>query len=139
MILSVKILIILERFPGTTAFWTRGTLLRVQDQKLLMQWSSWKLSIVLYWVVLLSRCTATTGGYEFCCQYNNSLPVFHLHVCFPLQNNVLELWSLFDFLMPGFLGTERQVDWYLHNLECNTIIYFHHLLPCCNLKYISAI
>ena len=24
------------------------------------------------------------------------------------QNNVLELWSLFDFLMPGFLGTERQ-------------------------------
>ncbi|KAB0406436.1 hypothetical protein E2I00_011546, partial [Balaenoptera physalus] len=23
-------------------------------------------------------------------------------------NNVLELWSLFDFLMPGFLGTERQ-------------------------------
>ncbi len=27
----------------------------------------------------------------------------------PIQNNVLELWSLFDFLMPGFLGTERQV------------------------------
>lgn len=26
----------------------------------------------------------------------------------PLQNNVLELWSLFDFLMPGFLGSERQ-------------------------------
>jgi TATA-binding protein-associated factor len=24
----------------------------------------------------------------------------------PIQNNVLELWSLFDFLMPGFLGTE---------------------------------
>ncbi|KAG0475517.1 hypothetical protein HPP92_015203 [Vanilla planifolia] len=27
----------------------------------------------------------------------------------PIQNNVLELWSLFDFLMPGFLGTEKQV------------------------------
>ena len=26
-----------------------------------------------------------------------------------LQNNILDLWSLFDFLMPGFLGTERQV------------------------------
>lgn len=26
----------------------------------------------------------------------------------PIQNNALELWSLFDFLMPGFLGTERQ-------------------------------
>ncbi|XP_010547370.1 PREDICTED: TATA-binding protein-associated factor BTAF1 isoform X2 [Tarenaya hassleriana] len=26
----------------------------------------------------------------------------------PIQNNVMELWSLFDFLMPGFLGTERQ-------------------------------
>jgi TATA-binding protein-associated factor len=25
-----------------------------------------------------------------------------------INNNVLELWSLFDFLMPGFLGTERQ-------------------------------
>ncbi|CAA2987922.1 TATA-binding -associated factor BTAF1 isoform X1 [Olea europaea subsp. europaea] len=27
----------------------------------------------------------------------------------PIQNNVLDLWSLFDFLMPGFFGTERQV------------------------------
>ncbi|XP_073057089.1 TATA-binding protein-associated factor BTAF1-like [Primulina eburnea] len=26
----------------------------------------------------------------------------------PIQNNVLDLWSLFDFLMPGFLGTDRQ-------------------------------
>jgi len=25
----------------------------------------------------------------------------------PIQNNVLELWSLFDFLMPGFLGGEQ--------------------------------
>jgi TATA-binding protein-associated factor len=25
----------------------------------------------------------------------------------PLQNRVQELWSIFDFLMPGFLGTER--------------------------------
>jgi TATA-binding protein-associated factor len=24
----------------------------------------------------------------------------------PVQNNVIDLWSLFDFLMPGFLGTE---------------------------------
>ncbi|KAL8125145.1 hypothetical protein AgCh_012718 [Apium graveolens] len=24
------------------------------------------------------------------------------------HNNVLDLWSLFDFLMPGFLGTDRQ-------------------------------
>jgi len=26
----------------------------------------------------------------------------------PIQNNVLELWSLFDFLIPGFLGTEHE-------------------------------
>lgn len=26
----------------------------------------------------------------------------------PIQNSVGELWSLFDFLMPGFLGTERE-------------------------------
>eukprot|EP00172_Hildenbrandia_rubra_P003047 Plantae.Rhodophyta-Hildenbrandia_rubra.ctg4444.p1 GENE.Plantae.Rhodophyta-Hildenbrandia_rubra.ctg4444~~Plantae.Rhodophyta-Hildenbrandia_rubra.ctg4444.p1 ORF type:complete len:641 (-),score=85.42 Plantae.Rhodophyta-Hildenbrandia_rubra.ctg4444:1793-3553(-) len=25
----------------------------------------------------------------------------------PIQNSVLELWSMFDFLMPGFLGTEH--------------------------------
>ncbi|KAI0668494.1 SNF2 chromatin remodeling protein [Trametes maxima] len=28
----------------------------------------------------------------------------------PIQNNVLELWSLFDFLMPGFLGTESSFN-----------------------------
>ncbi|PVV03975.1 hypothetical protein BB560_001531 [Smittium megazygosporum] len=28
----------------------------------------------------------------------------------PVQNNVLELWSLFDFLMPGFLGVEKQFN-----------------------------
>jgi len=28
----------------------------------------------------------------------------------PIQNNVLELWSIFDFLMPGFLGTEKQFN-----------------------------
>eukprot|EP00898_Chlorokybus_atmophyticus_P005845 jgi/Chlat1/6261/Chrsp44S05775 len=28
----------------------------------------------------------------------------------PVQNHVLELWSLFDFLMPGFLGTEQQFN-----------------------------
>lgn len=26
------------------------------------------------------------------------------------KNNVLELWSLFDFLMPGYLGTEKQFN-----------------------------
>ena len=25
----------------------------------------------------------------------------------PIQNNVLELWALFDFLMPGYFGSER--------------------------------
>jgi TATA-binding protein-associated factor len=28
----------------------------------------------------------------------------------PIQNSVIELWSLFDFLMPGFLGTEKQFN-----------------------------
>jgi TATA-binding protein-associated factor len=28
----------------------------------------------------------------------------------PIQNNVLELWSLFDFLMPGFLGNEASFN-----------------------------
>ncbi|KAF6253887.1 SNF2 family N-terminal domain-containing protein [Scenedesmus sp. NREL 46B-D3] len=28
----------------------------------------------------------------------------------PIQNSALELWSLFDFLMPGFLGAERDFN-----------------------------
>jgi len=28
----------------------------------------------------------------------------------PIQNNVLELWSIFDYLMPGYLGTEAQFN-----------------------------
>ncbi|CAJ1978258.1 unnamed protein product [Sphenostylis stenocarpa] len=33
-----------------------------------------------------------------------------IQVCdeFLIENNIMDLWSLFDFLMPGFLGTERQ-------------------------------
>ena len=30
----------------------------------------------------------------------------------PIQNSVLELWSLFDFLMPGFLGSEHHFNKY---------------------------
>jgi len=29
----------------------------------------------------------------------------------PIQNGVLELWALFDFLMPGYLGTEKQFSY----------------------------
>ena len=32
----------------------------------------------------------------------------HDMLMFYFQSNVLELWSLFDFLMPGFLGSEKQ-------------------------------
>jgi len=28
----------------------------------------------------------------------------------PIQNNVLELWGLFEWLMPGYLGTEKQFN-----------------------------
>ncbi|CBY07750.1 unnamed protein product [Oikopleura dioica] len=28
----------------------------------------------------------------------------------PIQNSVIELWSLFDFLMPGFLGTDKEFN-----------------------------
>ncbi|KAI0981644.1 hypothetical protein GJ496_003822 [Pomphorhynchus laevis] len=28
----------------------------------------------------------------------------------PIQNNLTELWNLFNFLMPGYLGTERQFN-----------------------------
>ena len=36
--------------------------------------------------------------------------VLYVHdmLMFYFQSNILELWSLFDFLMPGFLGSEKQ-------------------------------
>jgi TATA-binding protein-associated factor len=38
----------------------------------------------------------------------------------PLQNQAVELWSLFDFLMPGYLGTHAQF-----NAECAEIAASH--------------
>ena len=32
----------------------------------------------------------------------------------PLENNISELWSIFDFIMPGFLGTHKEFQ---HNFE----------------------
>jgi len=48
--------------------------------------------------------------------YDLLLPCLHITLELELQNNVLELWSLFDFLMPGFLGTEKQVSCVLHTI-----------------------
>ena len=30
----------------------------------------------------------------------------------PIQNNVLELWTLFEFLLPGYLGDRKQFNKY---------------------------
>lgn len=39
----------------------------------------------------------------------------------PIENSLEELWSLFDFLMPGLLGTyERFVEKYIRRTETNT-------------------
>ncbi len=32
----------------------------------------------------------------------------------PLENNVSEIWSMFDFLMPGFLGTHKEFSEHFH-------------------------
>ena len=38
----------------------------------------------------------------------------------PIQNNVMELWSLFNLLMPGFLGSESDFDIKYHKkIHCN--------------------
>ena len=39
----------------------------------------------------------------------------------PIQNNVMELWSLFDFLMPGFLGNENDFEIKYHKKIHNNI------------------
>lgn len=48
----------------------------------------------------------------------------------PIQNNVLELWSLFDFLIPGFLGNEKQFQVYFDNKIFDYIIHWQLLLLC---------
>ena len=46
----------------------------------------------------------------FCYTNNYSLYIVHRLILSgtPIQNNALELWKLFDFLMPGYLGSEKQ-------------------------------
>lgn len=39
----------------------------------------------------------------------------------------MDLWSLFDFLMPGFLGTERQVCYSFPSLLIQKFMYFASL------------
>ena len=39
----------------------------------------------------------------------------------PIQNNVMELWALFDFLMPGFLGNENDFEIKYHKKIHNNI------------------
>lgn len=50
----------------------------------------------------------------------------------PIQNNVTELWSLFDFLMPGFLGSERQ----FHNRYAKPILQSRE--PKCSARDLEA-
>ena len=39
----------------------------------------------------------------------------------PIQNNVMELWALFDFLMPGFLGSENDFEIKYHKKMAQNI------------------
>lgn len=50
----------------------------------------------------------------------------------------MDLWSLFDFLMPGFLGTERKVcilTLYLCILNCYTMFPALYFCPVSNKLY----
>ncbi len=38
----------------------------------------------------------------------------------PLENRIGDLWSLFDFLCPGLLGSQRRFKTFVKNLEVNT-------------------
>ncbi|KAL2547968.1 TATA-binding protein-associated factor BTAF1 [Forsythia ovata] len=65
-------------------------------------------TLVGHWVYEIEKfidsSLLTTLQYIGSAQERSSLqPQFDKH-----NNNVLDLWSLFDSLMPGFLGTERQ-------------------------------
>jgi len=39
----------------------------------------------------------------------------------PIQNNVMELWALFNFLMPGFLGSENDFEIKYHKKMAQNI------------------
>ena len=49
--------------------------------------------------------------------------------CGKIQNNVLELWGLFDFLMPSFLGSDRDFNsryrWQFVSACLPTCMYVH--------------
>lgn len=42
----------------------------------------------------------------------------------PIQNNILELWAIFDFLMPGYLGSEEDFRKKFANLFATNLMAF---------------
>ncbi|XP_022171117.1 TATA-binding protein-associated factor 172 [Myzus persicae] len=99
--------------------------LPVERQKLRVYADDYNLFIVSYDIVrkdieffskiqfnycILDECHIIKNGKTKASQAIKQLKANHRLVLSgtPIQNSVLELWSLFDFLMPGFLGTEKQ-------------------------------
>lgn len=80
--------------------------------------------------LVLSGTPIQVGWHPSCITVGNpdcsSLLMIYFKCVF--QNNVLELWSLFDFLMPGFLGTERQVTWDIYT--CVVLAVLPYYLYC---------
>lgn len=99
--------------------------LPIERQKLRVYADKYNLFVVSYDIVrkdieffsnikfnycILDECHVIKNGKTKASQAIKQLKANHRLVLSgtPIQNSVLELWSLFDFLMPGFLGTEKQ-------------------------------
>lgn len=52
----------------------------------------------------------------------------------PIQNSIGELWGLFDWLMPGFLGTEREFQVSRCPMNDNYGVPRRKLVPCRSVK-----
>nr|XP_025700180.1 helicase SWR1 isoform X1 [Arachis hypogaea] len=82
-------------------------------------WQSWCASSTLQGQLLWNYCILDEGHIIKNAKSKVTLAIKQLkaqhHLILsgtPIQNNIMDLWSLFDFLMPRFLGTERQVKSY---------------------------
>ena len=50
----------------------------------------------------------------------------------PVENNLSELWSVFDFTIPGYMGTLKDFsDNYAKDIEVSLLVFDSHFVVCC--------
>jgi TATA-binding protein-associated factor len=94
-----------ERFSSSDVTVMSYDVLRNDIDKIMQVQSCWNYCILDEGHIIKNKATQITKAVKMI-NANHRLILSGT----PIQNNVLELWSLFDFLMPGFLGTEKEFN-----------------------------